>query len=66
MKRSFSILASSLLAACGADVASTAQTTATLQAAQASQAKAQQEQLKQAIDAAARRTEAAASAAGEN
>jgi hypothetical protein len=52
-----------LLGACGAEVATTAATTTKLQAAQVEQAKAQSEKIKNGLDAAMRKAEAAASAA---
>ena len=58
------LLASGLLTACGADVASSAATTAKLQATQVEQAKAQEAQVKQKLGEAIQATEAAASARG--
>ena len=58
-------MALTLLAGCGAEVASTAATAAKLQATQAEQAKAQQEQFKQKLGEALKATEAAASEVGD-
>ncbi|MCA3071782.1 MAG: hypothetical protein ING90_06875 [Rhodocyclaceae bacterium] len=58
------VLGAALVAACGAEVATTAATASKLQAVQAEQAKAQEELVRKKLDEAMKAGEAAASAAG--